>query len=89
MVAQRLDGKACSIEVEAELSERIKSCITKGVIPHIAVIIVGSDPASHVYVGAKIKACKRLNLKSTHIELPENTLQSELRDIVNNLNNDF
>lgn len=88
MVAQRLDGKACSMEVEAELSERIQSCIANGVIPHIAVIIVGSDPASHVYVGAKIKACERLNLKSTHIELPEDTKQDELIEIVNNLNQD-
>jgi methylenetetrahydrofolate dehydrogenase (NADP+)/methenyltetrahydrofolate cyclohydrolase len=76
------------MEVEAELSERIQSCIANGVIPHIAVIIVGSDPASHVYVGAKIKACERLNLKSTHIELPEDTKQDELIDIVNNLNQD-
>jgi methylenetetrahydrofolate dehydrogenase (NADP+)/methenyltetrahydrofolate cyclohydrolase len=76
------------MEVEAELSERIQSCIANGVIPHIAVIIVGSDPASHVYVGAKLKACERLNLKSTHIELPEDTKQDELIDIVNNLNQD-
>jgi methylenetetrahydrofolate dehydrogenase (NADP+)/methenyltetrahydrofolate cyclohydrolase len=88
MVAQRLDGKACSMEVEAELSERIQSCIEKGIIPHIAVIIVGQDPASHVYVGAKIRACERLNLKSTHVELPEDTLQEELRDIVAKLNQD-
>lgn len=88
MVAQRLDGRACSQEVEADLTARIQSCIERGVIPHIAVIIVGNDPASHVYVGAKIKACERLNLKSTHIELPEDTTQEKLREIVGNLNND-
>ena len=88
MVAQRLDGKACSQEVEADLTVRIQSCIERGVIPHIAVIIVGNDPASHVYVGAKIKACERLNLKSTHIELSEDTTQEKLREIVANLNDD-
>ena len=88
MVAQRLDGRACSQEVEADLTVRIQSCIERGVIPHIAVIIVGNDPASHVYVGAKIKACERLNLKSTHIELPEDTSQEKLREIVGNLNDD-
>nr|ANV80566.1 5,10-methylene-tetrahydrofolate dehydrogenase / methenyl tetrahydrofolate cyclohydrolase [uncultured Candidatus Thalassoarchaea sp.] len=88
MVAQRLDGRACSQEVEADLTKRIQTCIDRGVTPHIAVIIVGDDPASHVYVGAKIKACERLNLKSTHIELPEQTTQDKLKEIVQELNTD-
>ncbi len=88
MVAKRLDGKACSLEVETELKKRIDICQKNGINPHIAVIIVGDDPASHVYVGAKIRACDRLNIKSTHIELPENTEEKELQDIVMKLNND-
>ncbi|RJU82115.1 MAG: bifunctional methylenetetrahydrofolate dehydrogenase/methenyltetrahydrofolate cyclohydrolase FolD [Candidatus Poseidoniales archaeon] len=88
MVAQCLDGRACSQEVEADLTKRIQTCIDRGVTPHIAVIIVGDDPASHVYVGAKIKACERLNLKSTHIELPEQTTQDKLKEIVQELNTD-
>ena len=73
MVATLLDGKACSATVEAALVNRIESCIKGGITPHLAVVIVGNDPASHVYVGAKIKACQRLGIKSTHIELPENS----------------
>ncbi len=88
MVAKRLDGKACSLEVETELKKRIDICQNNGINPHIAVIIVGDDPASHVYVGAKIRACDRLNIKSTHIELPENTEEKELQDIVMKLNKD-
>ena len=88
MVAKRLDGKACSLEVETELKIRIENCEKQGITPHIAVIIVGDDPASHVYVGAKIRACERLNLKSTHIELPESTEEKELIEIVKNLNGD-
>ena len=88
MVAKRLDGKACSLEVENDLKKRIEICQKNGITPHIAVIIVGDDPASHVYVGAKIRACERLSLKSTHIELPENTQEKELIEIVKNLNND-
>tara|TARA_B100000965_G_C19503582_1_gene718581 strand:+ start:309 stop:1196 length:888 start_codon:yes stop_codon:yes gene_type:complete len=88
MVAKRLDGKACSLEVETELKKRIDICQNNGINPHIAVIIVGDDPASHVYVGAKIRACDRLNIKSTHIELPENTEEKELQDIVMTLNKD-
>ena len=86
MVAKRLDGKACSLEVETELKKRIDICQNNGINPHIAVIIVGDDPASHVYVGAKIRACDRLNIKSTHIELPEDTEEKELQDIVMKLN---
>ena len=88
MVAKRLDGKACSQAVETELKKRIKKCQNYGITPHIAVIIVGDDPASHVYVGAKIKACERLNLKSSHIELPKETEEKELKKIVKNLNDD-
>jgi len=88
MVAKRLDGKACSLAVETELKKRIKICQNYGITPHIAVIIVGDDPASHVYVGAKIKACERLNLKSSHIELPKETEEKELKKIVKNLNDD-
>ena len=88
MVAKRLDGKACSLEVENDLKKRIEICQKNGITPHIAVIIVGDDPASHVYVGAKIRACERLSLKSTHIELPESTQEKELIEIVKKLNND-
>jgi methylenetetrahydrofolate dehydrogenase (NADP+)/methenyltetrahydrofolate cyclohydrolase len=88
MVAQRLDGKACSEQVEADLSDRITKCIDGGVAPHIAVIIVGNDPASHVYVGAKIRACQRLNVISTHIELSQDTKEEKLQEIVEQLNHD-
>ena len=88
MVASLLDGKSCSAAVEAALVDRIKNCKDAGVKPHLAVVIVGDDPASHVYVGAKIRACHRLGIKSTHIELPEDTLEVELRKIITDLNND-
>ena len=73
MVAEILDGKACAAAVEESLKERINKCQQAGITPHIAVIIVGDDPASHVYVGAKIRACERLGIKSTHIEMPESS----------------
>ncbi len=89
MVAEILDGKACSAMVEQSLKQRITNCISAGITPHIAVIIVGNDPASHVYVNAKIRACDRLGIKSTHIELDENTNESELISIINQLNSDI
>lgn len=88
MVASVLDGKSCSAAVESSLVPRIDACVSAGIIPHLAVVIVGDDPASHVYVGAKIRACKRLGIKSSHIELPESTSEAELRNIITELNND-
>ena len=88
MVASVLDGKSCSAAVESSLVPRIDACASAGIIPHLAVVIVGDDPASHVYVGAKIRACKRLGIKSSHIELPESTSEAELRNIITELNHD-
>ena len=88
MVAKILDGKACAAAVEESLKERISKCQVDGITPHIAVIIVGDDPASHVYVGAKIRACERLGIKSTHIELPESSKETELIEVIEELNND-
>ena len=88
MVAKILDGKACAAAVEESLKERIDKCQVGGITPHIAVIIVGDDPASHVYVGAKIRACERLRIKSTHIEMSESSKETELIDVIDELNND-
>lgn len=88
MVAKILDGKACAAAVEESLKERISKCQVAGITPHIAVIIVGDDPASHVYVGAKIRACERLGIKSTHIEMPESSKETELIEVIKELNND-
>ena len=82
MVAQRLDGKACAASVEEELHARISNLKKAGIIPHLAVVIVGDDPASHVYVGSKVRACERLGIKSTHIELPSDSDEGEVRDII-------
>jgi len=80
-----LDGKACA----ADLEQRLKNEISKmDVNPHLAVIIVGDDPASHVYVRNKIKSCERLGIKSTHVELPSSTDQSELESKIIEMNND-
>jgi 5,10-methylene-tetrahydrofolate dehydrogenase/methenyl tetrahydrofolate cyclohydrolase len=72
MSATRLDGKACAADLEERLKIRISEC---SVQPHLAVIIVGDDPASHVYVNNKVRSCGRLGIKSTHVELPADTDQ--------------
>ena len=86
MSAQRLDGKACAAAVEQELHGRIKSLQEHGLEPHLAVIIVGNDPASHVYVNSKVRTCKRLGIRSTHLELPEDTSEETLREHILEMN---
>ena len=65
MVAKRLDGKLCAESIEQALIVRIEALHGSKIRPHLAVIIVGDDPASHVYVNSKIAACNRLCLLYT------------------------
>jgi methylenetetrahydrofolate dehydrogenase (NADP+)/methenyltetrahydrofolate cyclohydrolase len=83
MSVARLDGKACASDLEERLKQRIEACPVQ---PHLAVIIVGNDPASHVYVNNKIRSCDRLGIRSTHIELPEDTQESVVADYIRSMN---
>ncbi len=85
MPATRLNGKSCAADLENRLKQRISEC---GIQPHLAVVIVGDDPASHVYVRNKILSCERLGIKSTHIELPAETSEEEVARTILSLNND-
>ena len=85
MGATRIDGNACGATVEASLTERIAAL---SIPPHLAVVIVGDDPASHVYVGAKERACARLGIRSTRIDLPGDVDFSEVSSTVQRLNAD-
>jgi len=81
-----LDGKACALEVESELADRVARLEDIGIEPHLAVIIVGDDPASHVYVNSKVKTCARLGIRSTHIALPSDTDEAVVREHILSLN---
>ena len=83
MTAARLDGKACAADLEERLKQRIAEC---SVQPHLAVIIVGNDPASHVYVNNKIRSCERLGIRSTHIELAADTDESVVAEHIRSMN---
>ena len=88
MAAVVLDGKACGAEVEAGVSSRVAALRAAGVSPHLAVVIVGDDPASHVYVGAKERACARVEIESTRTDLPSSASFSEVVAVVERLNGD-
>ena len=88
MTAQIIDGKAIAQAVGAEWKVEPDALIARGVTPGMAVIIVGNNPASKVYVANKVKACAELGLHSIHVELPADTTEAALLAEVNALNND-
>lgn len=83
-----LDGKSLGLRIEAELAERVASLKSQGIKPHLAVVLAGNDPASHVYVRNKERACERTGIRSTRIDLSENVSQLELMQVVTDLNTD-
>lgn len=88
MTAKLILGKDVSEEIYGELRERIAALKSKGVTPGLAVILVGEDPASQVYVRKKGEMCEALGMKSLTIRMPEETTQDELLAKVAELNAD-
>lgn len=84
--AMIIDGKAVSQKVKGEVAAEIKVLKEKGVKATLAVVIVGDDPASRVYVNNKKKACEYTGIESLEFALPGNTTQRELLDLVKELN---
>ena len=88
-MAKRIDGKAISAEIRVELKEQTAQfCAEHGYAPGLAVIIVGENPASMVYVRNKKKGCEEVGFYSEVHELPEATTQAELNALVDRLNAD-
>ena len=86
-MTQIIDGKKISQEIKDELKAKVESLKAEGKdIPCLAVIQVGNDPASTVYVGNKKKACEYIGIGSKSFELPEETTQEELLKIIDDLN---
>ena len=85
MQAQIIDGKILSAQVKAEAAAETAALKEKGVTPCLAVILVGEDPASQVYVRGKAKDCHDCGIDSRVIRLPEETTQAELLKLVGEL----
>lgn len=83
-----IDGKAVSQKIKEDLTLQVKDLKAKGINPCLAVIIVGEDPASKVYVGGKIRDCEQIGIESKHFPLPEETTEKELLELVEKLNKD-
>ena len=85
-MAQIIDGKRISQEIKDELKEEVAALKAQGIEGSLAVVQVGEDPASSVYVKNKKKACEYIGIHSLSYELPEETTEEELLDLIASLN---
>lgn len=86
MNMQILDGKAFAAEYRLKLAEKVKNLKeTDNIVPGLAVVIIGEDPASQIYVRNKMKACEAAGIKSFNVVLPETITQSEAEEEVKKL----
>ncbi|QWK12371.1 MAG: bifunctional methylenetetrahydrofolate dehydrogenase/methenyltetrahydrofolate cyclohydrolase FolD [Aquificota bacterium] len=84
-----LDGKALSEKIRGDIAQEVKEYLSKGLRPPtLAVILVGEDPASQVYVSNKEKACQKVGIRSLSYRLPYNTTTQELLELIAQLNAD-
>jgi methylenetetrahydrofolate dehydrogenase (NADP+)/methenyltetrahydrofolate cyclohydrolase len=86
--AELIDGRAIAKKVRADVAERAKKLIARGVTPGLAVVLVGDDPASAVYTTAKAKAAEEAGMYSLNVRLSATTSQAELLSRVDALNED-
>ncbi|MBL7186413.1 MAG: bifunctional methylenetetrahydrofolate dehydrogenase/methenyltetrahydrofolate cyclohydrolase FolD [Phycisphaerae bacterium] len=88
MTAQIIDGKQVAADLRAELKAEVAKLKEQGVVPGLAVVLVGEDPASKSYVTAKERACEEMGIFSDDNRLDANTSQEDLMALVEKLNND-
>ena len=88
VTAQRLDGTATLKTIKAELTERVALLRERGVVPGLGTVLVGDDPGSHWYVGAKHKDCAEIGIESLRVDLPATATQAEVEAEIDRLNAD-
>lgn len=88
MQAKHLDGKALSLRIKTELAGLVGGFRNKGIQPGLAMVMVGANPASALYVNMKVKACQELGIHSRIVNLPESSSRQELIETVGELNLD-
>ena len=86
MTAKLLDGAAVAQQIKQRVAARVTELAAQNLIPGLAVVIVGADPASQVYVGSKVKTCEALGLYSEKHALPEATTTEQLFALITELN---
>ena len=81
-----IDGKALAAEVEAETAQRVKKLAERAIVPGLATVLVGENPASQMYIRLKHSACTRVGIRSENVVLPENSSEEELIAKIQELN---
>lgn len=89
MTAQIISGNAISAQIKSEIAAQIQAHLEQGRrAPGLAVVLVGADPASQIYVGNKRKSCEQIGIQSSSFDLPETTSEEELLALIEKLNQD-
>ncbi len=88
MTAKIIDGKAIAADIRAEVAKGAVALREKGIVPGLATVLVGDDPASHKYVSMKRKNCAEVGIESFHNELPATATQDEVLELVRRLGAD-
>ncbi len=88
MTAQRLDGKLTAATIKAELTGRVTALAARGVVPGLATVLVGEDPASQNYVRMKHRDCHEVGIRSMRVELPADATAAQLEAAIRGLNED-
>jgi len=88
VTAKVLDGKATLQAIKADLTERVAKLKEQGVVPGLGTVLVGDDPGSHWYVGAKHKDCAEIGITSIRRDLPASASQQEVEAVIDELNAD-
>ena len=88
MTATTLDGKAILGAIKDELRQRVAALAERGVVPGLGTVLVGDDPGSHWYVGAKHRDCAEIGIRSLRHDLPAGTSLDEVLAVVHELNDD-
>ena len=83
-----INGKEIASLIKEEIREKINNLCTKGIVPTLAIVQVGDNPASNIYINNKIKLCKELNCNEKLLKFPEWTTESQLIDEIRKLNKD-
>lgn len=85
-MAQLIDGRALAEKIRSEIADGVTALKGRGVSPTLATVLVGDDPASHVYVRSKIKSCEQVGIRSVAHDLPAQTSESDLLALLKRLN---
>lgn len=88
MTARILDGAAIAAAIRAEVAQEVGTLVPRGIVPGLTVVIVGDDPASHVYVRSKARACREAGMRSEVVALPATATEFEVLNTIAALNAD-